>query len=444
MVKISFYFLNLFFLLFLCFNPVSGQKTHKKQLKELDHLIINSPVFKQYFSGFKIENAATEEVLFTKEADKYFTPASNVKLVTFYTALKVLGDSLNVWRVAEFEDQLIIQGTGNPLWRHPAFLSIDQPEPWKNSKLPVHLSFDNWRGTRFGSGWSWADYPYYYQTERSPIPIHGNYVQFEKDNLGNWLSSPGTWLNEITIDKNDLGSKPRIYREEFGNKFYANKKAADTLFNIVVPFRTDNESVLKIFREDIYQPVALFKLPRKSDISFTDYKIPMPDTLYRYFLQESDNFIGEQLLILCSDKQFGFLDPDKFITFAKDSLLADLPQKPVWVDGSGLSRYNLFSPNDMIFILKKLLTMIPQEKLFSLLPAGGVSGTISESYKGQGKPFVFAKTGSLANNHCLSGYLVTNSGKVLVFSFMNNHFVEGSAVVRKEMNKILTFLRDNF
>jgi D-alanyl-D-alanine carboxypeptidase/D-alanyl-D-alanine-endopeptidase (penicillin-binding protein 4) len=170
----------------------------------------------------------------------------------------------------------------------------------------------------------------------------------------------------------------------------------------------------------------------------------MPDTLYRYFLQESDNFIGEQLLILCSDKQFGFLDPDKFITFAKDSLLADLPQKPVWVDGSGLSRYNLFSPNDMIFILKKLLTMIPQERLFSLLPAGGVSGTISESYKGLGKPFVFAKTGSLANNHCLSGYLVTNSGKVLVFSFMNNHFVEGSAVVRKEMNKILTFLRDNF
>jgi D-alanyl-D-alanine carboxypeptidase/D-alanyl-D-alanine-endopeptidase (penicillin-binding protein 4) len=88
--------------------------------------------------------------------------------------------------------------------------------------------------------------------------------------------------------------------------------------------------------------------------------------------------------------------------------------------------------------------MMPQERLFSLLPAGGVSGTISDSYKGQGKPFVFAKTGSLSNNHCLSGYVVTNKGKVLIFSFMNNHFVEGSAVVKKEMNKILTYLRDTF
>ncbi|NBU36491.1 MAG: D-alanyl-D-alanine carboxypeptidase, partial [Bacteroidetes bacterium] len=125
--------------------------------------------------------------------------------------------------------------------------------------------------------------------------------------------------------------------------------------------------------------------------------------LLRYFLQESDNFIGEQLLILCSDKKFGYLDPDKFINFAKDSLFSDLPQKPVWADGSGLSRYNLFSPNDIVLILRKLFKMMPQERLFSLLPAGGVSGTISASYKGNGKPYVFAKTGSLANNHCLSG-----------------------------------------
>jgi D-alanyl-D-alanine carboxypeptidase/D-alanyl-D-alanine-endopeptidase (penicillin-binding protein 4) len=170
----------------------------------------------------------------------------------------------------------------------------------------------------------------------------------------------------------------------------------------------------------------------------------MPDTLYRFFMQESDNFIGEQLMILCSDKKFGYLDPEKFIAFARDSILFDLPQKPVWADGSGLSRYNLFSPKDMAIILKKLLNMMPQERLFSLLPAGGVSGTISGSYKGQGKPFVYAKTGSLSNNHCLSGYVVTNSGKVLIFSFMNNHFVEGSTIVKNEMNKVLTYLRDTF
>jgi D-alanyl-D-alanine carboxypeptidase/D-alanyl-D-alanine-endopeptidase (penicillin-binding protein 4) len=321
---------------------------------------------------------------------------------------------------------------------------VEQPEPWKKSNLPVRLSFDNWRGNRFGSGWSWADFPYYYQVERSPIPIHGNYVQFKKDSLGKWLTTPGFWLDHLTFDDADKGRKPKIYRDEFTNKFYANKVAFDTSFDLLVPFRTDVETVLGVFREDVQQPVSQIKLKEEENVSFINHKVSIPDSLYRFFLQESDNFIGEQLLILCSDKQFGYLDPEKFIGYARDSLISDWPQKPVWADGSGLSRYNLFSPMDMVFILKKLHAMMPQERLFSLLPAGGVSGTISGSYKGQGKPFVFAKTGSLSNNHCLSGYVVTNKGNTLIFSFMNNHFVEGSAVVKKEMNKVLTFLRDNF
>jgi D-alanyl-D-alanine carboxypeptidase/D-alanyl-D-alanine-endopeptidase (penicillin-binding protein 4) len=429
---------------FLCFGSILGQKTHKKQVKELDNLVHNSIIFNQHFSGLIIEDAASGEILLNREADRHFTPASNVKLVTLYAALKVLGDSLNVWRVGEKDGQLVIQGTGNPMWRHPAFLSVEQPEPWKKSNLPVKISLDNWKGNRFGSGWSWADYPYYYQVERSPIPIHGNYVQFKKDSLGKWLTTPGFWLDHLTFDDADKGKKPKIYRDEFENKFHANKVAFDTSFDLLVPFRTDVETVLGVFREDIQQPVSQIKLNVEENISFTNYKVSIPDSLYRFFLQESDNFIGEQLLILCSDKQFGYLDPEKFIRYARDSLISDWPQKPVWADGSGLSRYNLFSPMDMVFILKKLYAMMPQERLFSLLPAGGVSGTISGSYQGQGKPFVFAKTGSLSNNHCLSGYVVTNKGKTLIFSFMNNHFVEGSAVVKNEMNKVLTFLRDNF
>jgi D-alanyl-D-alanine carboxypeptidase/D-alanyl-D-alanine-endopeptidase (penicillin-binding protein 4) len=444
MMKIRAFILSVLGFTVFGLHPLPGQKALKKQRKELNDLVYHSTVFNQFFSGFFIEDAVTGEVLFEKEADKYFTPASNVKLVTFYTALKVLGDSLNVWRLAEKDGQLIIQGTGNPLWRHPAFSSVKLPEPWKNSGKPVQLSFDNWKGTRFASGWSWADYPYYYQVERSPLPIHGNYVQFIRDSSGKWLTSPGNWLNEVIVEKENARTKPSIYREEFGNIFRANKAAFDTSFSLLVPLRTNTETILKIFTEELQQPVYQLKGHPDEDLSFSDYKIPMPDTMYRFFLQESDNFIGEQLIILCSDKKFGYLDPDKFLSFARDSILFDLPQKPVWVDGSGLSRYNLFSPKDMVFILKKLLSMMPKERLFSLLPAGGVSGTIASNYKGQGKPFVYAKTGSLSNNHCLSGYVLTNSGKILIFSFMNNHFVDGSAIVKNEMNKVLTFLRDTF
>ena len=96
---------------FLCIGSILGQKTHKKQVKELDNLVHNSIIFNQHFSGLMIEDAASGEILLKREADKHFTPASNVKLVTLYAALKVLGDSLNVWRVAEDEGQLIIQDT---------------------------------------------------------------------------------------------------------------------------------------------------------------------------------------------------------------------------------------------------------------------------------------------------------------------------------------------
>ena len=131
MIKIYVSFFWIVVISFFCVGSVSGQKAHKKQVKELDNLVLNSVIFNQHFSGLMIEDAASGEILLKREADKHFTPASNVKLVTFYAALKVLGDSLNVWRVAEKDGQLVIQGTGNPMWRHPAFLSVEQPEPWK-------------------------------------------------------------------------------------------------------------------------------------------------------------------------------------------------------------------------------------------------------------------------------------------------------------------------
>lgn len=283
MTKNQVFFSGIIAITFLCIGSVTGQKAHKKNLKELENLVHTSVVFNQHFSGLMIEDAASGEILLKKEADKHFTPASNVKLVTLYAALKVLGDSLNAWRVLEKEGQLIIQGTGNPMWRHPAFLSVEQPEPWKKSSLPVRLSFDNWKGNRFGSGWSWADFPYYYQVERSPIPIHGNYIQFKKDSLGKWLTNPGFWLDNLTIDATDKGKKPKIYRDEFENKFYANTLAFDTSFNLIVPFRTDVETVLRIFRNDIQQPVSHVKLNGEVSDSFINYKVSIPDTLYRFF-----------------------------------------------------------------------------------------------------------------------------------------------------------------
>ena len=79
-----------------------------------------------------------------------------------------------------------------------------------------------------------------------------------------------------------------------------------------------------------------------------------------------------------------------------------------------------------------------------IFPNGGKTGTIKDWYAGVNQPYVYAKTGTLSNNHCLSGFVVTNSGKKLIFSFMNNNYLTPVSEVKTEMQKVLETIRDSY
>jgi len=81
--------------------------------------------------------------------------------------------------------------------------------------------------------------------------------------------------------------------------------------------------------------------------------------------------------------------------------------------------------------------------LLSLLPAGGVSGTLKNRFDDQDQPWLWAKTGSLSGVVCLSGMLVTRRGKWLAFSFMHNNYVGSSRAYYQEMEKTLNWCREN-
>jgi D-alanyl-D-alanine carboxypeptidase/D-alanyl-D-alanine-endopeptidase (penicillin-binding protein 4) len=175
----------------------------------------------------------------------------------------------------------------------------------------------------------------------------------------------------------------------------------------------------------------------------TAYSVPT-DTVLKRMMYVSDNFLAEQLLIVSSSIRSGKLSSYWMRQNVLNKQLHDLKQKPRWVDGSGLSRYNLFTPISLVQILTKLYDEIPEERLFNIFPAGGESGTLKRWYRGNQKPYIYAKSGTLSNNYSLSGYLITRKGEILIFSFMNNHYRKNTTEIKKQMQSIFEYLRDNY
>ena len=160
-------------------------------------------------------------------------------------------------------------------------------------------------------------------------------------------------------------------------------------------------------------------------------------------MQESDNFIAEQLLLICADILADSLNSEITIREVKKRFLGDLPDAPVWVDGSGLSRYNLFTPRTIVRLWEKIGLTISRKRLFGILAVGGRSGTLRDYYKSE-KPYIYGKTGTLRSNHSLSGFLVTRSGRTLIFSWMNNNFTTSTGDIRGRMEKVLKSIYEKY
>ena len=159
-------------------------------------------------------------------------------------------------------------------------------------------------------------------------------------------------------------------------------------------------------------------------------------------MHRSDNFFAEQTLLMASNEHLGYMSDEKIIDTILSNDLKDVPQRPKWVDGSGLSRYNLFTPQSFVYILNKMKNEFGLERMKVILPTGG-EGTLSSYYK-KDAGFIYAKTGTLSNNCAISGYLITNKGKLLIFSILSNNYITGATPIRKAAERFLQGIREKY
>jgi D-alanyl-D-alanine carboxypeptidase/D-alanyl-D-alanine-endopeptidase (penicillin-binding protein 4) len=154
----------------------------------------------------------------------------------------------------------------------------------------------------------------------------------------------------------------------------------------------------------------------------------------------SDNFFAEQTLLMVSNERLGRMNDARIIDTLLNSDLKDLPQRPYWVDGSGLSRNDLFTPRDFVWLLNKMKDEFGLARLKGILPTGG-TGTLSNYYK-RDSGYIYAKTGSLSGVVALSGFLMTKKNRLLIFSVLINN--NSDPVVRKKIEKFLEGIREKY
>ncbi|MFC4211727.1 D-alanyl-D-alanine carboxypeptidase/D-alanyl-D-alanine-endopeptidase [Pedobacter lithocola] len=420
-----------------------GCSADKMIAKKVSKEFKNSEVIKQYHVGFSLYNLTEQKTIFEQDGDKLFTPASNTKLFTFYAALKLIPAVIPALRYIEKNDSLIFWGTGDPSFLQSALKDKTAYNFLANSNKKLFFATGRYTGNSFGTGWAWDDYNDYYQAEINELPLLDNTVWVKGSSNGTFSVVPKSFTSCFAIDSTKKQGDFFVKRKINTNEFDYNAVPVKLNYSQQIPFKVSNGTTLSLLADTLHKSVELIEMKMPNNAK--TLKGMSRDSVLKAMLLPSDNFIAEQLLLVCGDKLSDTLNTEKTISYVLKNYLNNLPQKPRWVDGSGLSRMNLFSPNDMVAVLNLIYKEVNNPaKLFDMLPAGGKTGTLKNAYPKTDNPFVFGKTGSLTGIHNQSGYVVTKKGKTYIFSFMNNNFVNPTAAVRNEMVKLVTYIHDNF
>ena len=466
----------LFFCVIFPKNLTAENTASLRQLQhKIDHLL-NSSALRNASVGIQIVSLNTGEVVYERNADLGLNPASNTKLITSATALVKLSPEYRyrtrVYAEGSVRDGVLqgniyLKGTGDPTFAYEGLLRLAQDvynlgiRSIDGDVIGDDTFFDD---EREFSGWH--DFKQVYSSKISALSLNKNSVTLRIKPAHRSGLAPQVILEPptsyITIKNKavTLGSN-RVYASFLPSEqstqeetlIVQGKVSAKSSYGVSAAVHVNNPSLFATtsFKNALEQigitvsgKVALGAVSKKSSLLATYESEPL-SSIIAEANKASDNFVAEQLLKTLGAEEFGAPGTTQKGIQAIQAFLAelDIPQDAyVLENGSGLSRNNRVSPQQLVTLLRYMHDdfAVRSEYLASLAIAG-VDGTLQRRMR-DAERRLRAKTGAINSVSCLSGYAASQDNEIFAFSIMMNGYKSGGYEVKKVQNQIGLLLTD--
>lgn len=462
--------------------PASETKPAERFAVRADSLVNSAPVNKGAW-GLLVVDAATGETLYEKNADRYFTPASNMKLLTTALALDKLGPDYRFRTTLEthgsitqgiLAGDLILVGRGDPNLSNRKFPfdtkeEFDGPPEKVLSDLADQVVAHGVKDIsgdivgddsyfprdRYPDGWEIDDMVWEYGAAISAIVLDDNSVTVtltpgEKPGdptlaVVDPATSDFTVKNEATTAEK-LEKSDKLEKSEKPDLTLVREPGSNTvLLTGTLPAKSaPRKLILAVQEPALHAATTLARLLADRGVNFhgnaranhdpdaaeasrsvlaEHVSLPLGTTL-KLVNKISQNLHTEILLRTAARQQERWATSDDLLKFPEEfyAKVGIAPGDVAQEDGSGLSRHDLVTPRAFVALLLYAQKQTWFPVYFDSLPVAGLDGTLTDRMKKAGiMGRIHAKTGSVEHVRTLSGYAETAGGRRLIFSFLSNN-----------------------
>jgi len=392
-------------------------------------------------SGLLIEDIHGQ-IQFSHDTKKLFPPASTTKLLTALAAKLELGDDFYFQTdIKTNNDDIIVSFSGDPLLTYHNLFDLFKTLKQKNGSFIVgNIWLDNsaFTGYQKGIGWPWDILGVCYSAPSSAITLDRNCVQGSIYTLQNGKTRVHTPEQfPIEVSSTARAITPEEQKQTHCElELLSNPKNHYKLKGCLTKRTSPLPLKFAIQNPDLYTTRIVYKILNNLDMHFSGQVLvglpekvmhqdviathasPRLPALLDIMLKKSDNLIANNLTK--SLGQHFYLQAGSFTngTNAIKQILhtkanIDLSSAQLF-DGSGLSRNNRLTANQISHVLQYILRHDSQLHLIKLLPVAGESGTLKYRRSMRSKDIrgkIQAKSGSLYGSYNMAGYGLDRVGK---------------------------------